>query len=97
MDTQHDLASEIETAAASLGISPSTLGARAGQGGRFYVRLKDGKRVWPETAAKVREWIAAHIGASVAPAENANMNAPDSADADSVRQAVQTVNERGRA
>lgn len=79
MDNQHDLASEIETAAASLGISPSTLGARAGQGGRFYVRLKDGKRVWPETAAKVRGWIAAQTGASGSPSEITSINAADTA------------------
>jgi hypothetical protein len=52
------LRAEMEAAAARLGIEPSTLGERAGQGGRFYARLKDGKRVWPETAAKVRDYIA---------------------------------------
>lgn len=56
----HTLSVEMEAAAARLGIEPSTLGERAGQGGRFYSRLKDGKRVWPETAAKVREWIASN-------------------------------------
>lgn len=95
MDTQHDLASEIEAAAASLGISPSTLGARAGQGGRFYVRLKDGKRVWPETAAKVRGWIAAQIGASGSPAENVTFNTPDAANPGAGCQPERSAN-RGR-
>jgi hypothetical protein len=58
MDTQNTLIAEIEAAAAMLGLSPSTVGERAGQGGRFYARLKSGARVWPETEAKVRQWIA---------------------------------------
>jgi hypothetical protein len=58
MTLTETLRAEMEAAAARLGIEPSTLGERAGQGGRFYARLKDGKRVWPETAAKVRQWIA---------------------------------------
>ena len=57
MDTTSSLISDIERAAAALAISPSTVGERAGQGGRFYQRLKDGARVWPETAQKVRDWI----------------------------------------
>lgn len=52
------LRAEMEAAASRIGIEPSTLGERAGQGGRFYARLKEGKRVWPETAEKVRKWIA---------------------------------------
>lgn len=50
---------EIKAAAADLGIAPSTVGERAGQGGHFYRRLNEGKRIWPETAEKVRAWIAA--------------------------------------
>ncbi|OOY15093.1 hypothetical protein [Thioclava sp. DLFJ4-1] len=58
-DTQQ-LASEIEAVAKMLGISPSTVGERAGQGGKFYERLTKGVkgkpvRVWPETAVKVRQ------------------------------------------
>jgi len=48
-----ELIKKIEEAAAALGVSPSTVGERAGQGGMFYQRLKDGRRTWPETAAKV--------------------------------------------
>jgi len=57
MTTTHDLIAEIEAAAAALGIAPSTLGERAGQGGHFYARLKAGKRVWPDTAQRVRDAI----------------------------------------
>lgn len=56
MSTETDtLRAEIEAAAVRLGMSPRTLGERAGQGGKFYDRLCDGKRVWPETVAKVRQ------------------------------------------
>lgn len=58
MDTQNTpLVDLIEVAAAALGVAPSTVGERAGQGGRFYARLKDGRRCWPETDAAVRKWI----------------------------------------
>ena len=49
------LKGEIEAAAARLGLSPSTVGERAGQGGKFYERLCAGKRVWPDTAQRFRE------------------------------------------
>jgi hypothetical protein len=58
MNDAQALAAEIEALAADLDIAPSTVGERAGQGGSFYRRLKDGKRVWPETAKKVRERLA---------------------------------------
>ena len=53
-----ELSAEMEAAAARLGIKPSTLGERASLGGHFYARLVAGKRVWPETVAKVRAKIA---------------------------------------
>lgn len=55
--TSEQLRMEIEATAKALGIAPSTVGERAGQGGRFYARLVEGKRVWPETAAAVMEKI----------------------------------------
>lgn len=58
MNTSQALKAEIEATAASLGVAPSTVGERAGQGGRFYARLCAGKRVWPETAAAVRARLA---------------------------------------
>jgi hypothetical protein len=61
MEQTSQLIAEIETAAARLGLAPSTVAERAGQGGRFYARLKDGARCWPDTAAKVRAWIADNV------------------------------------
>lgn len=58
MSTTEQLKQEIEEAALSLGLSPSTVGQRAGQGGHFYARLCAGKRVWPETVDAVRAKIA---------------------------------------
>lgn len=60
MEQTTELITEIEAAAARLGLAPSTVTERAGQGGRFYARLKSGARCWPDTAQKVREWIAAN-------------------------------------
>lgn len=57
INTTKLLREEIEAAAERLGIAPSTVGERAGQGGKFYERLCQGKRVWPETAQKVLEKI----------------------------------------
>lgn len=61
MNEAKELIKEIEETAKVLGISPSTVGERAGQGGRFYARLLEGKRVWPETARKVRANIIAMV------------------------------------
>lgn len=55
------LKSEIEAAAKRLNIAPSTVGERAGQGGKFYSRLCEGKRIWPETAESVRKRISQMI------------------------------------
>lgn len=64
MNTTEQLRAEIEAAAAALGVAPSTVGERAGQGGRFYARLCEGKRVWPETAETVRLRIASMLDPS---------------------------------
>lgn len=48
------LRAEIEATARKLDLAPSTVGERAGQGGRFYQRLVEGKKVWPDTAHRVR-------------------------------------------
>ena len=65
MDITTQLKAEIEAAAEALGIAPSTVGERAGQGGRFYKRLCDGKRVWPETAQAVRARLHEMLSPSV--------------------------------
>ena len=59
MHTTQHLVAEIEAVAKIIGKAPSTVGEKAGQGGRFYDRLVKGKRVWPETAAKVLSNLAA--------------------------------------
>ena len=61
MSITEKLKSDIEAVAARLGIAPSTVGERAGQGGRFYKRLCDGRRVWPETAETVRSRLDAMV------------------------------------
>lgn len=53
MMTSEHLKNRIEEAATLLNLAPSTIGERVGQGGRFYARLCEGKRVWPETAQSV--------------------------------------------
>ncbi len=47
----------IEAFAAKRGIAPATVTSRAVSNSRLYSRLKRGGRVWPETAAKVQQWI----------------------------------------
>lgn len=55
MITTEQLIAAIEAKATEAGLSPSTVGEKTGQGGQFYARLKDGKRVWPDTAERVME------------------------------------------
>lgn len=64
MTIEDQIKQEIEAAAAVLGIAPSTLGQRVGQGGRFYARLCDGHRIWPHTAEVVRSRIADMVRAA---------------------------------
>lgn len=65
------LRQEIEATAEALGLSPSTIGERAGQGGQFYRRLCDGKRVWPDTAATVLERLKQMRSPTSAPSSEA--------------------------
>lgn len=54
-----------------LGVSVSTLGRLAGQGGRFHERLREGRRVWPETIDKVRAAITSERKKRTNPSEDA--------------------------
>lgn len=72
MDTTENLKTEIESAAAQLGLEPTTIGRLVGQGGHFYRRLCDGKRVWPETADAVRAKLAQLKSPSDAPQKEAS-------------------------
>lgn len=76
MNSTEQLRAEIEATAKTLGLAPSTVGERAGQGGKFYARLCEGRRVWPETAEAVRqrmgEMIASSSPTSTAPSTEAS-------------------------
>lgn len=58
MSEAQKLLSELNHAAAKLNMSASTISRLAGQGGGLPARLEAGKRIWPETADKVRDVIA---------------------------------------
>ncbi len=60
LQTTKQLKAEIDAYCAAAGISPATLGSRAGQGGHFYKRLSAGKRSWPETIEAVRRYMQDH-------------------------------------
>lgn len=57
---EQNLITEIEQYAGRANLAPSTVCERAGQGGRFYSRLLQGGRCWPETAEKIRKFMADH-------------------------------------
>ena len=52
------LIEEIEAYASAAGLEPSTVCRYAGQGGGFWRRLTAGRRIYPETIEKVREYMA---------------------------------------
>ncbi len=56
-DRRSEFREHIEWGAEKLGMSPSTLCRKAGQGGHFYRRLCDGKGFLTDTEDKVREFI----------------------------------------
>ena len=76
MNSTEQLRAEIEATAKALGLAPSTVGERAGQGGKFYARLCEGRRVWPETAEAVRqrmgEMVSTSSPTSTAPSSGAS-------------------------
>ena len=53
MDYAHQLKEAFDAKSRETNLKTSTLGRMCGQGGQFYKRLSDGKRVWPETAKTV--------------------------------------------
>lgn len=83
MKTSAELLKKIDAASAKLGIKPSTVGERAGQGGQFYARLTRGCRIWPETFDRVVERVDQMLKehAAQVPSERAKSAATDS-DAD---------------
>lgn len=55
---RHTLLREIEAFLAETGMGPAYFGKCAADNSELVKRLRAGKRVWPETEAKVREFIA---------------------------------------
>ena len=54
-----NLLAEIEAFAAETGLAETTLGRKAVNDGKLAARLRAGKRVWPETAERVRDFMRA--------------------------------------
>lgn len=57
-----DLLTEIEAflSSADVSLTEITFGRRALNDGHFVSDLREGRRVWPETAKKIRAFIAAY-------------------------------------
>ena len=89
MDARTQLIREIDAFQAKVKVTDSAIGIIALNDNRFVSRLRDGKRCWPETAQKVRDFMTAaytHIttadgtviirdGTSGAVASGASLNA----------------------
>ena len=56
--TQPNLIDDVETFLAETGMGASYFGKRATGNSELVARLRSGRRCWPETAARVREFIA---------------------------------------
>ncbi len=74
--TTEQLRAEVEATATALGITASTVGRRVGQGGRFYARLCEGKRMWPETMESVHRKLQEMRAASPREASHGRDSAP---------------------
>ncbi|TIQ96693.1 hypothetical protein [Mesorhizobium sp.] len=59
MDTRTELLTEIATFQNKLKMADSKIGQIALNDPKFVARLRDGRRCWPETAQKVRDFMAA--------------------------------------
>lgn len=59
MDTRTDLLREIDAFLAKVRVTESQLGVYSLNDGNFVQRLRGGRRVWPETAKRVRDFMAA--------------------------------------
>jgi len=56
----HDLLQEIDSFLAQTGMGPSYFGKLAARNSELVKRLRDGRRVWPETEREVREFISSY-------------------------------------
>ncbi|WP_032900891.1 hypothetical protein [Mesorhizobium ciceri] len=59
MDTRTELLGEIATFQDKLKMADSKIGIIALNDPKFVTRLREGRRCWPETAKKVRDFMAA--------------------------------------
>lgn len=59
MDTRTDLLCEIASFQSKLKMPDSKIGQIALNDPKFVARLREGRRCWPETAQKVRDFMAA--------------------------------------
>jgi hypothetical protein len=53
----NDLLSDIEKFMAEVNLGPHRFGILAASNGRLVERLRDGKRVWPDTEQQVRKFM----------------------------------------
>lgn len=58
MSPKDDLLTEVQAFMAEHGFAPSTFGIKALNDPGFVRGLQNGRRLWPETAAKVRAFMA---------------------------------------
>lgn len=66
-----NLLSAVERFAADHGMSEITIGRKALNDPHFVRQLRDGRRCWPETEKKVRDFMAAYDAAGTAQQEAA--------------------------
>jgi len=67
-DTSHTLLAEIDAFLAATGMGESYFGKRAVGNSELVARLRRKRRVWPETAEKVRGFMQAHTPPHAQPA-----------------------------
>ena len=59
-----DLLQEIEDFTRQTGMAESTLGKKAVNDGKFVAEKKNGRRSWPETDERVREFMRTYLSSS---------------------------------
>lgn len=67
MTTSQHLLSDITRFLEQSGLAETAFGLRAINDGKFVAGLRRGRRVWPETEARVRAFMASH-GTALPPA-----------------------------
>lgn len=57
MKTEPDIIADIESFCSAVGMAESTFGRLAVNDGKFVRRLRSGGRMWPETLARIRQFM----------------------------------------